>query len=311
MSENVCKGGVQENAKQKNKVIPGAMKLEDIDDSVVKEEFFHFIEIKDDLIEIKEEIHNEPDCLDNKEDIKKEETEEMGSKEMVKVFKVNVKEENVEQTTRLDVKKGKKQTRRKKVIKLNCDECSYVATRSNYLKKHVEAQHLGIKYTCDLCNHSTKTNGDLNRHRKIKHGGVRYPCKQCDFVSVRLGYLKEHVMAKHEGVRYPCDQCEYAATFPGGLRRHKESRHDGRKFPCDQCDFSATTSGSLVRHKRSLHEGVKWGCDLCNASYTFALALKRHKKKIHGEISVNKNNKIEKPIRVISATERMAKRAKN
>ena len=206
---------------------------------------------------------------------------------------------------------GKKQTRRKKVIKLNCDECSYVATRSNYLKKHVEAQHLGIKYTCDLCNHSTKTNGDLNRHRKIKHGGVRYPCKQCDFVSVRLGYLKEHVMAKHEGVRYPCDQCKYAATFPGGLRRHKESRHDGRKFPCDQCDFSATTSGSLVRHKRSLHEGVKWGCDLCNASYTFALALKRHKKKIHGEISVNKNNKIEKPIRVISATERIAKRAKN
>ena len=43
----------------------GAMKLEDIDDIVVKEEFFHFIEIKDDLIEIKEEIHNEPDCLGN------------------------------------------------------------------------------------------------------------------------------------------------------------------------------------------------------------------------------------------------------
>ena len=41
------------------------MKLEDIDDIVVKEEFFHFIEIKDDLIEIKEEIHNEPDCLGN------------------------------------------------------------------------------------------------------------------------------------------------------------------------------------------------------------------------------------------------------
>jgi len=32
-----------------------------------------------------------------------------------------------------------------------CNECEYVASRADHLKRHVENKHIRIRYACDEC----------------------------------------------------------------------------------------------------------------------------------------------------------------
>ena len=34
-----------------------------------------------------------------------------------------------------------------------CNDCEYVATRADHLKRRVENKHIGIRYACDVCEH--------------------------------------------------------------------------------------------------------------------------------------------------------------
>ena len=51
-----------------------------------------------------------------------------------------------------------------------CEQCEYVATRSDNLKKHIEAKHLGVTYACELCSYQATQRQNLKRHYKLKHG---------------------------------------------------------------------------------------------------------------------------------------------
>ena len=73
----------------------------------------------------------------------------------------------------------------------SCNDCEYVASRSDHLKRHVENKHIRIRYACD----------------------------ECDYVAKRADNLKVHVESKHEGVRYPCFQCEHVGTTAKDLKR--------------------------------------------------------------------------------------------
>ena len=61
-----------------------------------------------------------------------------------------------------------KRTKRSKVG-FPCNKCEYVATRTSYLKVHIES----------------------------KHDGVRYPCSQCEYAATTARYLRVHVENKH------------------------------------------------------------------------------------------------------------------
>jgi len=52
-----------------------------------------------------------------------------------------------------------------------CDECTYVATRSELLRSHVNAVHLRISINCELCEYSTFWTQDFKKHMKKKHNG--------------------------------------------------------------------------------------------------------------------------------------------
>ena len=51
-----------------------------------------------------------------------------------------------------------------------CDRCSYIATHSSSLKRHVEVVHEGVKYTCDHCNDQFSQKYRLQKHIKSVHG---------------------------------------------------------------------------------------------------------------------------------------------
>ena len=59
-----------------------------------------------------------------------------------------------------------------------CDECKYVATRTNDLKRHVESKHKGVRYPCPECEYAATTASHLKKHMKKKHEELRYPCSQ-------------------------------------------------------------------------------------------------------------------------------------
>jgi len=52
-----------------------------------------------------------------------------------------------------------------------CEQCDYVATQGNNLKKHIEAKHLGVTYSCDICPYQATQKQNLKRHLKLKHSG--------------------------------------------------------------------------------------------------------------------------------------------
>ena len=53
--------------------------------------------------------------------------------------------------------------------KYPCEQCDYVATQGNNLKKHIEAKHLGVTYSCNLCPYEATQKQNLKRHLKLKH----------------------------------------------------------------------------------------------------------------------------------------------
>ena len=106
-----------------------------------------------------------------------------------------------------------------------CDQCKYSATESGSLKKHKEANHLGVKYPCDQCEYVATHGGHLKKHKAAKHEGIRYPCGQCKYIATQIINLKIHRKAKNEGIRYPWDQCEYITAYAADLKKHKKAKH--------------------------------------------------------------------------------------
>lgn len=121
------------------------------------------------------------------------------------------------------------------------------------MSRHKAVVHEGILYPCDQCNYVATRTDHLKSHKEAKHEGIRrFACDQCNFTSTTASNLKTHRESKHDGVRYPCDKCKYVATTVGHLKRHKENKHDERmSYPCDQCGACFSRPKDLKRHKET------------------------------------------------------------
>lgn len=75
---------------------------------------------------------------------------------------------------------------------LKCDECEYVTSRRDNLKKHMKTHS---SKTCSICGHKEKTAKKLEQHLKSVHVPsvpVQFYCKYCDFSSPRKWNLLRH-----------------------------------------------------------------------------------------------------------------------
>ena len=59
------------------------------------------------------------------------------------------------------------------LLRFDCDQCDYKATRKNNLLTHLKSKHEGIKYPCDQCDYKGTGKGNLSRHLKSIHEGVK------------------------------------------------------------------------------------------------------------------------------------------
>ena len=54
-------------------------------------------------------------------------------------------------------------------VDFSSEQCEYIATRADNLRKHIEAKHLGVTYACELCPYQATQKQNLKRHCKLKH----------------------------------------------------------------------------------------------------------------------------------------------
>ena len=200
----------------------------------------------------------------------------------------------------------------KKLQKIKCEQCDFVAKRPERLIGHIKREH-GPKYPCDECNKifldpeklqshklsahdktvrqcdqcafQTTCKISLRAHIRTKHthADVIYFCDQCDFKAKNTTNLKKHVETKHEGRRYYCEQCEYSAPYSGGLLRHIKMVHEKITYQCDFCEHRSTTRSNLKLHVDAKHLGVRYPCDMCDYQGSQPGSLKIHKQTRHPE----------------------------
>ena len=193
----------------------------------------------------------------------------------------------------------------KKLVKLICDECEFVAKRpirlTNHIRKfhmpkypceecgktfltieklliHKEKRHDVKSFFCEECPFQTKYKSALTKHHREKHTDHIYMCDQCEYVTKKQTRIKVHKQTKHEGKRFFCNECDYSAPYREGLQRHYGIKHGGKTYPCEFCEYKATTNGNLKIHIDAKHNGKRYPCDKCDHQATQLGSLKIHKK---------------------------------
>lgn len=86
----------------------------------------------------------------------------------------------------------------KKHFPCTYEACTSVYTEPHNLKRHIEAEHLGIRYTCDLCGSQSTSKNNLFTHKKNKHGVGLKKLFKCPFADCTFATpYSNHVLAAH------------------------------------------------------------------------------------------------------------------
>ena len=129
-----------------------------------------------------------------------------------------------------------------------CEHCDYKASRSNYLREHIESVHMGIRHDCNICGKNYKTSTILKLHMQDVH--------EKSIHEKQLEKLERE--ESQPGVTLLCDQCEYRTEKPQLLKRHIEAVHL-KKFLCSECDDVFSSNYALKEHIMRKHENTELG----------------------------------------------------
>ena len=80
----------------------------------------------------------------------------------------------------------------------------------------------GLRYYCDQCKYVATESNSLKRHTGSVHAAIIYLCEQCDYEANDVKTLRVTNESRHEGIKYPCDQCKHVALSKRSHKFHKE-----------------------------------------------------------------------------------------
>ena len=158
----------------------------------------------------------------------------------------------------------------------SCEDCEYTNHRSNNLRNHINAKHIGIYFSCHLCDFKGSQKGHVTKHLESFHEQKRWPCDQCSYKGTEKGSIRIHKASVHMKIRYPCDQCDHKAAGKGLLRQHVETRHLGLTYRCSECDFVAKSKPYLYLHSSKKHKKKGKVCESCGAEFKRRSSMNFH-----------------------------------
>ena len=135
-----------------------------------------------------------------------------------------------------------------------CEVCGADFKRKYHLQMHVKSAHSDDTKTfkCNKCDYSTNRSQSIKDHTSAVHLGLRpYKCETCGVTFTQKPHLNTHMKNVHLNIRpHSCNFCD--STFFN--RRAKEVHEKGvhgvgdKGFKCDLCDFQTAYRDSFKRH---------------------------------------------------------------
>ena len=176
----------------------------------------------------------------------------------------------------------------------NCQDCSFQASTSLELRKHMKrTQHEASEYSevCHNCNETFASYFLLMDHRKMLHPSkklCRYFQKgECLFESDTCWY-KHELQSKGFESKFTCRKCGILHQNHSDFKSHINSCHgqqnEKQGLTCDKCEDTFEEERALKSHMESHHDknGVlHFKCDKCDYSCEEQTSLKRHMETRH------------------------------
>ena len=192
-----------------------------------------------------------------------------------------------------------------KNIRHPCNQCEYVATFSNTLRRHVKTVHEG--------NESKKVKRKISSSDVIisEEKAGQFPSWKEEFevdernddTSVTVAEplnietdsvgpsapsqgMKKRTSGRRER-KFTCDECGHKTKTRAHMKTHINVKHKGIKYKCDQCDYVANYMYRMTQHKASVHDGVIYPCDQCDYTAKRKDLIKIHIETVHEKKNVH------------------------
>ena len=184
-------------------------------------------------------------------------------------------------------------------MKYKCEICHKTFRHKDYLKKHIDVEHLShekSKDKCDICDGMYKSKRLLQTHQhRIHEMKANRKCTFCHKHFNRPSVLKEHIQVEHFGHFHKCEICDKTFRHKDNLKKHMKrhqidqeqtlrkpknlkNNYEPPKIQCNLCNNLFSSILSLKEHVSNVHGERKFSCDLCNREFPTNRNLKQHQK---------------------------------
>ena len=114
-------------------------------------------------------------------------------------------------------------------VTYNCSiqNCEYIATRRDSLRRHIRSEHFNEVHQCHLCDYQSKNKNHLTEHIRYMHEKIdNTRCIECN-KSVQERYLSKHMKRFHsEGQpKYSCKLCKFQTIYKDCMKMHISRKH--------------------------------------------------------------------------------------
>ena len=163
-----------------------------------------------------------------------------------------------------DSKKKQKIVKKKSLLLIQCQLCSFQTKQMKIFEKHQIKEHETVfhknkddsslvngVYKCSICIYNSIKKECTIKHIQATHCKKQpYKCLECPYESTKRNVLTQHVDAVHKQIKqYQCDHCPYKGTLKKYLKKHIDTIHlKLYPYSCQWCSYKASQSGNLKSH---------------------------------------------------------------
>ncbi|XP_070495285.1 zinc finger protein 23-like [Chironomus tepperi] len=167
-------------------------------------------------------------------------------------------------------------TKKRKEIRLECDNCDKVFKSKYSIIWHMKEHMLTMPFNCKICGKGFSYERSFKQH-ELTHA-AKIDCEICG-KSLKPHAMYYHMKYRHTNEKtHQCPQCPKAFKTKDNIIRHM-MRHN-MKFPCNICGRKFAENSRLQMHLNMHENPDDFLCTICNKSFEH---IDRHMKRLHAK----------------------------